>query len=94
MFITNANKIIQTITKNKIIDVCIIPDGIIHCIILHMKFIDDIIINTKNISIMNLLDVLTEREILSINIIYIIMTYIESRLGNQFLKIISESIHD
>lgn len=94
MFITNGDKIIQTITKNKIIDIHVIPDGIIHCIILHMKFIDNIIVDIKDISIMTLFDVLMKHEVFSVNIIYIIMTYIESSLGNQFLKIISESIHD
>lgn len=92
MSMTNVGEIIHSITKNKIINMNTIPKEIIYQIILHLKYIDNHVDKDQNTDVAELLDELMTYNVLSVGVIYIILTYIESRLGNQFLKIISENV--
>lgn len=91
MFMTNVGKILQTITKNKIINVNAIPKEIMYNIILSLIRFDKHANKDQNTSVSRLLDELMTCDVLNVNIIYYVLTYIKSSLGNQFLGIIKEN---
>lgn len=69
----------------------LIPKEIVYNIILSLICFDNHTNKDQNTSITRLLDELMTYNVLSINIIYYVLTYIKSSLGNQFLGIISEN---
>ena len=94
VFMTNVGTIIQSIAKNKIININTIPKEILYNIILALRLYDNQCDKDQNTSVTKLFNDLIACDVLSFNTIYIILTYIKSCLGNQFLMMISESVRD
>ena len=94
VFMTNVGVIIQSIAKNKIININIIPKEILFNIILSLRLYDNQYDKDQNTSVTKLFNDLITCEVLSFNTIYIILTYIKSCLGNQFLTMVSENALD